>query len=190
MMREGVLQKRLSELGKELSLPPKGEVLWIDDHCFMRIARFAADHLEGSRSLLVGPQACLNAIERTRRPAERRIIGVGGRMPARELHYTLLTSKFGAAFGDDRRVAEAIRSIVKGEAPPFLFVITTCMNEVLGLDVEGIVKGMGDLSPTHVIVVQVDTFSGRGKEDVLGGWLARLADVIWAPDSRDGARVN
>ena len=84
-MQETALFKRLSELGDELALPPKSEVLWIDDHCFMRIARFAADNLEGSRCLLVGPQACLNAIERTRRPAERKRSAVfsKGEIPSR-----------------------------------------------------------------------------------------------------------
>lgn len=181
---------RLSKMRDITDIPRGRPLTWLDNHCFMRSARFTAEMVLDAKALLIGPQACLNAMQRTRRNQERKVVNVGAIPYLQENYYTLVTGQEGAAFGDDDRIVASIRRIIVEDAPPVLVVVTTCMHEVLGLDVESLLASLGDTGPTRVFSLKVDTFSGRNTTTVRDQLTSQFIDLVDPPRRTDPGRVN
>jgi nitrogenase molybdenum-iron protein alpha/beta subunit len=64
------------------------------------------------------------------------------------------------------------------------------MNEVIGLDLEAVVKSLGDTSPTKIVVLKVDVFSGRDRTIPQDQYAAQFLQLMDPPEKRDEGRVN
>ncbi len=179
--------KRLSEVKSDADMPRIEGAQWVGGLCMLVGAVQTVGQIQGARCLFIGPQACLRNVAQN---AEG-VSSTGSRLSKSETYYWLLpTLAQDAALGQDQQIAEAITTIVEKYAPPFLFVVTTCVEEILGVDVESIIASLGDLSPTHVLVVHVDSFTWSNHTPAVERTLSSLIKAMPPPKRKDEATIN
>ena len=178
--------KRLSEVKSDADMPTEG-AYWTGGMCQLMGAVQTVGQIQGARCLFIGPQSCLRNVAHSAEGAS----AMANRSSKSETYYWLLpTLSQDAALGQDQQIAEAITTIVEKNAPPFLFVVTTCVGEMLGIDVESIIVSLDDLSPTHVLVVPIDSFTWPTHYPAVERTLSSLIKAMPPPRRKDEATIN
>lgn len=167
---------RLSSMPAEVEdLPALGCVDSPGPHCGLFEAALTGPLFTDAYMLLIAPAACLFHARMALLPRTR------GPSRLRDNLLLLPMDQADTVFGVDDRLAEAILEADQRYSPEVLFLVSTCVPEMMGTDLDAMVNCLQDRVRARLLPVRTDGFSGRyqqiGHKRLLSS-LVRVMDPV------------
>lgn len=172
----------LSQVQASDDLPQLGCAEAPGPHCGLFEAALAPP-LPGTYTLLIGPAACLYHARMTLLPRTR---GPGGLADNLLL---LPMDQTDVVFGVDERLTEAVLAADRRFRPAAVFLVSTCVPEMIGTDLEALVRSLQGQVGARLLPVRTDGFSARHQQLGQRRMLAALARTM-APQPVRPRSVN
>jgi nitrogenase molybdenum-cofactor synthesis protein NifE len=144
--------KRLSECKDSLDLEQATVALYPGFPCAFRAVSTFAPKINDSYALMIGPEICLYNTKM--HDDVKRLINYP--FVNRLLHLVLTQQDIILGFAG--KIREAILDICTKLNPRILFVVTTCVCEIIGEDIDAIVEGSQKYVRTKLLLIHTDNF--------------------------------
>jgi nitrogenase molybdenum-cofactor synthesis protein NifE len=143
----------LSKLGENRSLPKTASAQYPGMHCSFRAVAGTVTMIKNSYALLLGPAICLynaklsmSLRSLTSDPRPNNLLF---------LEYT----QDDVIFGFHNKVKETILEVDRRYHPELLFVVTTCLQEIVGEDLEATIAEMRHEVEAKLLVIHTENFT-------------------------------
>lgn len=163
---------RLSGMLAGDELPVIGAVESPGAHCGLFEAALTGPLFADVQTLLIGASACLYHARSTLLPRTR---GPNGQHDSLLL---LAMDQADTVFGVEDRLVEAIMEADRRFQPKALFLVSTCIPEMIGTDLEAVVRMVQDRVRARLLPVRTDGFSGKHQQLGHRRLLAALARAM------------
>lgn len=163
---------RLSSLRDLEELPVLGEVESPGAHCGLFEAALTGPLFTDACTLLIGPGACLYHARMTLLPRTRGPAGLKDNLAL------LSMDQADTVFGVEDRVVEAIREADRRFQPKLIFLVSTCVPEMIGTDLDAVIRMAQGEVQAQLLPVRTDGFSGKHQQLGNRRLLASLAQAM------------
>jgi nitrogenase molybdenum-cofactor synthesis protein NifE len=175
--------KRLSEVSGIRDLPAASSVMYPGPHCPLFGAVLALEGITDAVTLVVGNEEC-TYYAKTFTLHRQGFGGLNGRCVSLVLGRQELT------FGCGELLREALLHIVETRHPPDIFLITTCLIEIIGEDTESIARQAAADTGVPVLVIHTEHFSCYNHLPGMERTLTACIDIMEKPDRKpDGVNI-
>ena len=166
-MKDEILNKAiwLRDIVKGQLLSPSADAIYPGSPCAFRAVTGVLPLIKNSICMLLGPEICLYNARISMSRKKR-----GGREKTRE-PYLLLVSDHDLIFGFADKLKAAVREVCSDFDTGAVFVVTTCLQEIIGEDFDSIIEELSGESDKPVIGIHTDNFTcdtaGPGLENTM-----------------------
>lgn len=164
---EAERMKRLSEIGSYQEIQSPSAAIRRGMHCPLFGCTLLMQQLEKTATVIIGTEECgfySKEILKVMRPEY---------MEAPVYCYALEEEDI--VFGCEKRLLALLTDIQKKEQPEVIFLVSTCVTELIGEDMEGLAKKARDLVSAEIFYVDADNFKQNSHVDGMSDMLAALA---------------
>lgn len=140
--------KKLSEINEFKDIVPLSKALYPGSHCPLFGASLILKNFNDSAVIILGTQECTyytkNMIIQNEKFYNR--------------CFSVITTQHDITFGSGAKVEQAIDELLQIENPKSIFIVTTCVIEVTGDDIDSIAKNLTDKYNLPIMVVHTEHF--------------------------------
>lgn len=142
---------KLSQVQSIKDIPQLMHALFPGTHCPLMGAAMAVGGINDSLIVVVGTDECTYYIKSMTVHSEK-FGGVGGRC------VSVVLDDHDVTFGSAEKVQEAFKEIIEEYRPQCVFLVTTCVIEIIGDDFDAIAEGLSELYGIPVLPVHTEHF--------------------------------
>lgn len=160
--------KRLSELSSYSDIVSPSAAIRRGMHCPLFGCTLLMQKMERTAVVILGTEECgfySKEIMKVMRP--------DGYMEAPVYCYALEESDI--VFGCEEQVLDLLREICRRDEPEMIFLVSTCVTELIGEDMAGLVEKAGEQIPAKLLYVDADNFKQNSHVDGMSDMIAALA---------------
>ena len=173
-MTYDVMQKAawLRELNINTVLQKTASAQYPGSPCAFRSVTGIFPMIKNCRSLLIGPEICLyNARISMSRRASARDNGSSNSL-------LLLISDHDLVFGMSDKIKTAVRDICTSREMDALFIITTCLQEIIGEDFDAVLNELAEETDIPIIGIHTDNFTCDNAEPGLKNTMLAMTKLM------------
>lgn len=142
--------KRLSQVGNMKQVKPLSYALFPGYHCPLMGAMLTIKEIDNSVMVVIGPDECA---------FYTKLATSGGTMQANGCEIvSVVLDQHDVTFGCQNKMDEAFEELMEEYAPKAVYLVTTCVVEVIGDDIESMARGYSEQYGLPVIVVHAENF--------------------------------
>ncbi len=142
--------KRLSEAANMKQVKPLSYALFPGYHCPLMGAMLTIKEIDDSVMVVVGPDECAYYTQ---------LATSGGQMKANGCRIvSVVLDQHDVTFGCQEKMDEAFGELMEEYRPKMVYIVTTCVVEVTGDDIDAMAAGYGEEYGLPVIVVHAENF--------------------------------
>lgn len=142
--------KRLSQVERMKQVVPLSYALFPGYHCPLMGAMLTIKEIEGSILMVLGPDEC---------SFYTKLATAGGAMATKGCQVVSMPlDQHDVTFGCQGKFEEAIKELAEEYQPKAVFVVTTCVPEITGDDVESMAEGLMEQYDFPIMVVHAENF--------------------------------
>lgn len=177
MLRE---MKHLSEVSSMKEVKPLSYALFPGYHCPLMGAMLTIREIDQSVMVVIGPDECAYYTH---------LATSGGNMKADGCKIvSVVLDQHDVTFGCQEKLDEAMAELMEEYAPKAVYLVTTCVVEVTGDDIDAMAAGYEESYGTPVMVVHAENFK---TDDHLPGIEHTLSESISIMKTQEiGNRIN
>ena len=142
--------KKLSEVGSMKQVKPLSYALFPGYHCPLMGAMLTIKEIEDSVMVVIGPDECAYYTK---------LATSGGSMKANGCKIaSVVLDQHDVTFGCQEKMDEAFAELMEEYSPKAVYLVTTCVVEVTGDDIEAMAKNYSEKYGLPVMVVHAENF--------------------------------
>lgn len=165
---------RLSEIKADRDIVSLSKAQFPGPHCPLFGAIMTGSYIKDLAMLIVGTEEC------TYYGKDFSMMRQGGN----DRVYSAVLEQQDITFGCEDGLREIIRQIDREESPTALMVVTTCVVELIGEDVESILLSMADEVSMTLMTVKTEHFRCNSHIDGMKKTFAQMAKVMTARETK------
>lgn len=166
--------KRLSEVANMKQVKPLSYALFPGYHCPLMGAMLTIKEIDNSVMVVIGPDECAYYTQ---------LATSGGNMKANGCRIvSVVLDQHDVTFGCQEKMDEAFAELMEEYTPKIVYLVTTCVVEVIGDDIDAMAMGYEEQYDLPVIVVHAENFK---TDDHLPGIEHTLDGSIEAMEKQD-----
>ena len=142
---------KLSQVQSIKDIPQLTHALFPGTHCPLMGAAMAVGGIKDSLIVVVGTDECTYYTKSMTIHSEK-FGGIGGRC------VSVVLDDHDVTFGSAEKVQEAFKEIIEEYRPQCVFLVTTCVIEIIGDDFDAISEGLSELYGIPVLPVHTEHF--------------------------------
>jgi nitrogenase molybdenum-cofactor synthesis protein NifE len=142
---------KLSQVQSIKDIPQLTHALFPGTHCPLMGAAMAVGGINDSLIVVVGTDECTYYTKSMTVHSEK-FGGIGGRC------VSVVLDDHDVTFGSAEKVQEAFKEIIEEYRPQCVFLVTTCVIEIIGDDFDAIAEGLSELYGIPVLPVHTEHF--------------------------------
>lgn len=170
---------RLSNIVEDKDIKTLSKAQFPGPHCPLFGAVMTASYIEDLTLLIIGTEEC------TYYGKDFAMIRQNGK----DCVYSAVLEQHDITFGCEEDLKEIIREIDRKEKPKALMIITTCVVELIGEDVESILRSLKEEVETKLLIVKTEHFKCNSHIDGVKKALEQLASLM-VPMEKKEKTVN
>lgn len=172
--------KRLSEAANMKQVKPLSYALFPGYHCPLMGAMLTIKEIDNSVMVVIGPDECAYYTQ---------LATSGGGMKANGCRIvSVVLNQHDVTFGCQEKLDEAFAELIEEYAPKVVYLVTTCVVEVTGDDVDAMAEGYKEKYGLPVVVVHAENFK---TDDHLPGIEHTLDACVEAMEPQESSnRIN
>ena len=147
--------KRLSEVNGRRDIMPLSWVTYPGTHCPLFGAAITVRQMKNAVMLVIGTEECTYYTK-----SLSLVYGEYGGLDGRCLSFVM--DKHDVTFGCQDKLKKAVEELVKEYAPEAVFLITTCVPEMTGEDIDSVADGLWNAYNIPFLTVHTDHFRCDG----------------------------
>jgi nitrogenase molybdenum-cofactor synthesis protein NifE len=172
---------RLSEVVEDVALPKTADAQYPGSHCAFRTVAGILPLIKNSYGLLLGPAICLYNAKLT---VNIRSLTSDPR-PNNLLFLTY--SQDDIIFGFHKKVREAILEVDRKYHPEVLFLVTTCLQEIVGEDFDASVEEIQRMVKARLLVIHTDNFTCEDAAPGIENVFLSLSELMEPQETVEGS---
>lgn len=142
--------KTLRQVGNMKQVKPLSYALFPGYHCPLMGAMLTIKEIENSVMVVIGPDECAYYTK---------LATSGGRMKAEGCEVvSVVLDQHDVTFGCQEKMDEAFRELMEEYSPQAVYLVTTCVVEVIGDDIDAMARGYAKEYGLPVMVVHAENF--------------------------------
>lgn len=166
--------KRLSEAANMKQVKPLSYALFPGYHCPLMGAMLTIKEIDDSVMVVIGPDECAYYTQ---------LATSGGNMKANGCRIvSVVLDQHDVTFGCQEKMDEAFAELMEEYTPKVVYLVTTCVVEVIGDDIDAMAMGYEEQYKLPVIVVHAENFKTDdhlpGIEHTLNGSIEAMEEQI------------
>lgn len=162
---------KLSQVKNIKDIPQLTHALFPGAHCPLMGAAMAVGGIKDSLIVVVGTDECAYYTKSMTIHSEK-FGGIGGRC------VSVILDEHDVTFGSAEKVQEAFKEIIKEYQPQCIFLVTTCVIEIIGDDFDAISQGLSDTCGVPVLPVHTEHFKCEDHLPGLERTITVCADIM------------
>lgn len=170
---------RLSELIKGASLPETANAKYPGSHCALRSVAGIIPLIRNSYGLILGPTICLYNAKLT-----LNIRSLTSDPRPNNLLFLTYTQD-DVIFGFHEKVRLAVREIDRIYHPEVLFLVTTCLQEIVGEDFDASIEEIKSEVKVRLLVIHTDNFTCEDAAPGIENAFLSLSELMQPHDAED-----
>ncbi len=167
--------QRLSQIGSYRDIVSPSAAIRRGMHCPLFGCTLLMQSMEKTVTVVLGTEECGFYSKEI-----LKVIQPDGYMQAPVYCYALEESDI--VFGCEKQVLALLEQIYREEAPELIFLVSTCVTELIGEDMAGLVQKARQRIPCPILYVDADNFKQNSHVDGMGDMIAAMAELIPAWD--------
>ncbi|MGL6200290.1 MAG: nitrogenase component 1 [Lachnospiraceae bacterium] len=174
-----MIQKKLSQLGSGKDIPEPAFIDRSYDHCPLHTAGSAVIRIEGAMALVLGVAECAYYIKNAAMRRENR----GEQLMNVVLDWNDVT------FGCTSKVEAAFSELMQEYKPKAVFLVTTCVPEVTGDDIDALADSLSEKYSLPVPVVHTEHFKTYQTSAGAAGVMTACVNLMKPASQCEGVNI-